>query len=486
MSDKQCLLTAISVLIVTVVLCFASTVEAGFVSDDFVLVNRIARDGYYLSWGGEAGSAFFRPVTTLSYLFDFLIWGNNAAGFHLTNIFWHLFSGIAVFLLFSLLMKQLQVRKSCLYALLSSVLFLSLASHSESVAWVSGRTDIIATALCLASLYFFYRQLGKKSILFSALALLLFPIGLLAKESVIITPLLWGLLLAYHFASHKENLRRNLSLVGFSALIAVVYLLFRAMTEDSLVSGIRYGGFLDLSPAGLAENLVRYTLRVLIPPFPLGLRELVTENPLIVPLFLLVLVLPVSIPLFRKAKLKQRNLLYLMAGCFLVSLLPVIGMKASLFDTQSERFLYLPGVFATGFFTVAIISLFKERKLSLIVIVCTIFLQGFFLHRSNENWTQAGRLCSGISESIAEYDADSIYILAIPDSFQGAYVFRNGLNEAVAMLTGEESSYIVICRISSYGDSLFSENEDRINLDETERTVITCVDGRMGRVEPSR
>lgn len=486
MSDKQCLLTAISVLIVTVVLCFASTVEAGFVSDDFVLVNRIAREGYYLSWGGEAGSAFFRPVTTLSYLFDFLIWGNNAAGFHLTNIFWHLFSGIAVFLLFSLLMKQLQVRKSCLYALLSSVLFLSLASHSESVAWVSGRTDIIATALCLASLYFFYRQLGKKSILFSALALLLFPIGLLAKESVIITPLLWGLLLACHSASHKENLRRNLSLVGFSALIAVVYLLLRTLFEDSLVSGIRYGGFLDLSPAGLAENLVRYTLRVLIPPFPLGLRGIVTENPIVVPVFLFALILPVSILAYRRVTKEQKNLLYLLAGCFFVSLLPVLGMKVSLFDTQSERFLYLPGVFASGFFTVAIISLFKERKLSLIVIVCTILFQGFFLHRSNENWTQAGRLCSGIVESIAEYDADSIYILAIPDSFQGAYVFRNGLNEAVAMLTGEESNYIVICRISSYGDSLSSNSGDSISLEDSHRIILTCISGRMERVEPSR
>lgn len=229
----------------------------------------------------------------------------------------------------------------------------------------------------------------------------------------------------------------------------------------------------------LAENLVRYMLRVMMPPFPLSLRGIVTENPIVVPLFLLALILPVSILLFRRAAPKQKNLLFLMAACFFVSLLPVLGMKASLFDTQSERFLYLPGVFATGFFTVAMISLFKERKLSLIVIVGTIFLQGIFLQRSNKNWVQAGKLCFGIAESVAEYDADCIYILAIPDSYHGAYVFRNGLNEAVTMLTAEESNYIVICRISSYGDSLFSGNEDRINLDETERTVITCVDGRI-------
>ncbi|MCK5786697.1 MAG: hypothetical protein KAH54_09085 [Candidatus Sabulitectum sp.] len=478
MSEKHCCFIAVLVLLITVVVCFYSTLRAGFVSDDYFLINRVASEGFYSGWGGN-GSVFFRPATTLTFLFDHSIWGTSSAGFHLTNLFWHLFAGIGLFLLYFLVMKQLPIIKPCLYATLSSVLFLVLASHSESVAWVSGRTDIIATVLCIASLYFFYRQLNKKSILFSTLALLLFPIGLLAKESVIITPLLWGLFLAYSSPSRGENLRRNLTLIGFSTLIAVAYFSFRIILGDGLVSGIRYGGFLDLSPAGFAENLVRYTLRVLLPPFPPGLRGVVTENPIIVLLFFVLLVLPVSILVYRRAEQKKKNLLFLMTGCFFASLLPVLGMKVSLFDTQSERFLYLPGVFASGFFTVAMISLFKESKLALILLICVIFLQGIFLHRSNENWAHAGRLCSTIAQSVSEHDADSVYILAIPDSYRGAYVFRNGLNEAVAMLKGGEPDYIVLYKISSYGDSLISENVNLIDLDETERTVITCVDGRM-------
>lgn len=193
--DKKCLLSTVLCILVTGILCFATTLNAGFVSDDFVLIQRIANEGYFSSWGGEAASTFFRPVTTLTYFVDYQLLGTNPAGYHLANIFWHMLSSIAVFILFYFLMKQIPLKKPCVYALLSSVLFLSLASHSESVAWVSGRTDIIATLLSLISLFFFNRQLNKPSVLYSMLALLFFMAGLLAKESVIITPLLWAALL---------------------------------------------------------------------------------------------------------------------------------------------------------------------------------------------------------------------------------------------------------------------------------------------------
>lgn len=137
-------------------------------------------------------------------------------------------------------------------------------------------------------------------------------------------------------------------------------------------SSIKYGGFLELSPLILAENLVRYTWRVLVPPLPLSLREFITGNPLIVPLALLVLVLPSLVLAFKRATSETRSFLYLMAGCFIISLLPVLGMKVSLFDTQSERFLYLPSVFASGFFTVSMTSLFKRSRFLPVTLVSAI------------------------------------------------------------------------------------------------------------------
>ncbi|MCK5133444.1 MAG: hypothetical protein KAR40_14985 [Candidatus Sabulitectum sp.] len=481
MSDKQCYVIAVLILLATVTLCFSETLSTGFVSDDFVLVNRVAGEGYFSSWGGGNRSVFFRPATTLSYLCDFQVWGVNPVGFHLTNLLWHFFAGFAVFLLFLVLIKPVDAGRPCLHAILTSVLFLSLTSHSESVAWVSGRTDIIATTLCLASAFFYYRQLDKPSMLHAVLALVLFSAGLLAKESVIITPLLWGLLLVYSLAQGKETLRRNLFLLGLSALIAAGYLVLRIVLNEGLVSNMRSGGFLDLSAVGVAENFVRYTFRVLIPPLPSGWRMVITNNPVLVPLVLLVLTVPVFAVLHRRASRVQKRLLLVLAGCYIVSLLPVLSMKVSLFDTQSERYLYLPGVFAAGFLTVSVVSLLKKSKTVLFILALVIPGQVFFLQKSNENWKQAGRLCSSIAQSVSAYDADSVIILSIPDSYRGAYVFRNGLNDAVTMLTGEEADYTVVSKINFCGDSLYSEGESRI-IPDPSRTVLAFVNGRMERI----
>ncbi len=467
------------ILLLSVVILYAGALDAGFVSDDFVLINRTANEGFYASWGGEANSTFFRPLTTLTYLLDFSLWGNNPVAYHATNLFWHFFVGLIVFYLLYFMAQELSLKKPHLFSLLSAILFLSLASHSESVTWVSGRTDVIATSFSIGSLFLFFRQLRKPSKLFSLLALFSFSIGLFAKESIIITPLLWCALLLYKLPEDKKTLIRNLKLVGFSLIIAILYLTFRFFFNNSLTSGMQYGGYFNLSLVDVLENLTRYLFRVYVPPLSYDLRETILANPIIIPVSILAFFLPLSVLVYKKASRKQIRFLVLMAGLFLLSLIPVLGMKVSLFDSQSERFLYLPSIFASGFFTVLTISLLKEGKLAIMVLICFIVFQGIFLHKSNRNWVEAGRLCSEISEIISEYDSDSIYIEAIPDSFNGAYVFRNGLNEAVELLTGNESDYVVIYYTNSYGDSLSSSAELPVILKNDVRLTINCYEGTL-------
>ncbi len=127
------------------------TLFFGFMSDDFVLVHRVVSEGYFTSWGGDTGDAFFRPVTVVSYFTDNLIWGLRPFGYHLTNLFWHIGCSILVCLLS---LRLFSCRRK---AVLAGFVFLLLGSHSESVSWVSGRTDLIAAAFGLASTVLFLR-----------------------------------------------------------------------------------------------------------------------------------------------------------------------------------------------------------------------------------------------------------------------------------------------------------------------------------------
>ena len=44
-------------------------------------------------------SAHYRPVQNISYMFDYLVWNTNTYGFHLSNILWHVASGVLLYLL---------------------------------------------------------------------------------------------------------------------------------------------------------------------------------------------------------------------------------------------------------------------------------------------------------------------------------------------------------------------------------------------------
>src|SRR4051812_5857514 len=47
----------------------------------------------------DSFSPHYRPVQNISYIFDYLIWNTDPYGFHLSNVLWHVGSGILLFLL---------------------------------------------------------------------------------------------------------------------------------------------------------------------------------------------------------------------------------------------------------------------------------------------------------------------------------------------------------------------------------------------------
>ena len=89
---------------------------------------------------------FYRPLTTLSYAIDQQIWNGNPFGFHLTNLLLHLGCVTLVFLL------ARRGGASAAAAAIAAGLFGLLPRLSESVGWISGRTDLLAGLSALAVL----------------------------------------------------------------------------------------------------------------------------------------------------------------------------------------------------------------------------------------------------------------------------------------------------------------------------------------------
>lgn len=125
---------------------------------------------------------YWHPVTWLSHMLDWNLFGANAAGYHLINLLLHI--GTALFL-FLLLHKT---TKNIWSSAFVSVLFALHPLRVESVAWAAERKDVLSMFFGMASLYAysFYNEDYKASKYF--ICLILFALSLMSKPLMVTLP----------------------------------------------------------------------------------------------------------------------------------------------------------------------------------------------------------------------------------------------------------------------------------------------------------
>jgi hypothetical protein len=133
---------------------------------------------------GAYGHPAYRPLRTASHAIEYSFFGLNPAGFRGVNIALHVLNGTLVFFLFRTLLRSPRP------ALLAAILFAIHPIQTESVAYISGRRDLLFTLFYLLGFacYVRYRESNRLRYLF--LAGLSYLLSLLSKEMAITLPLL--------------------------------------------------------------------------------------------------------------------------------------------------------------------------------------------------------------------------------------------------------------------------------------------------------
>ena len=182
---------------------FLPAMAMGFLGDDFVYVARFFHlpfsawprlfthewsDGI---WGQPLKE--LRPFAALSFMIDARVWGGWAPGHRLTNLVLHLAATACVV---RLAWRYSAGQRNA--ALIAGLIFAVHPAHAETVAWITGRADLLGTAAALAFLVAgetFSARGGRRPLL---LALLALGIGVFTKEFCLTVPLLlalrWALL----------------------------------------------------------------------------------------------------------------------------------------------------------------------------------------------------------------------------------------------------------------------------------------------------
>ena len=206
---KRKLQSQILLLTVVGILVYLPTFSNPFIWDDenIIVKNPYLRKGSPLReifsrdllYGSLPGSNFYRPLQTLSYRIDYFFWGTNPLGYHLSNFLLHLLISCLILIIltelsrprysevaagFSLRNNILskggdRLKTATIYPFvkiredsrlksfpaeflpfLVSVFFLVHPVHTEAVAYISGRADLLAATFIFLSLFFYLK--GEK------------------------------------------------------------------------------------------------------------------------------------------------------------------------------------------------------------------------------------------------------------------------------------------------------------------------------------
>jgi tetratricopeptide (TPR) repeat protein len=306
--------------------------------------------------------AYWHPLTWLSQMLGFQLFGMNSSMHHLMNLFFHIANSLLLFIVLNRMTGSLW--KSAFIAALFSIHPLNV----ESVAWISERKNVLSTFFWMLTILTYLRYNERPNFYRYLLTIFVFVLGLMSKPMLVTLPFVlllldyWPLnrftLLQLYYKEHgfrhlvdyesrlTQDLRLVLEKIPLLFLSAVsIYLSslsFQrfgvAISTVSVPMKLRIANALISYTAYLKKMVWPYKLAVYYPyPKVISMWEVAGAG-----LFM------ICVTLFALRRAKEKPYFALGWLWFIGTLFPVIGLvQAGLWPSIADRFTYVPliGVF---------------------------------------------------------------------------------------------------------------------------------------------
>lgn len=257
LSTQTQMVFASIIALLVILASWAGTLDCGFLLDDFLHIDYVSRalsgdwhdllSNFYSNWAGSDIMKSYRPLVSLSLFIDYLIWGANSWGFHLTNILMlivcSIFSGLITLELTGLNGNRMRA----IAAIWVALLFAIYPLHAESTAWIIGRVDLLCTMFYLISIFCYlrFRLLREKQ--YFLLSLIAFVASVFSKEPGVTVPVVITsaeLLLREHTrVSMPAELQRVLKAKRTTAVLTFWFVLGILFSLRFLFLGTMVGGY---------------------------------------------------------------------------------------------------------------------------------------------------------------------------------------------------------------------------------------------------
>jgi hypothetical protein len=419
------------------VLVFLPALWAGFAADDFTML--LTAHGVHWPLGpfsrNDLGAAhgaghFYRPLWVLANGAAVSVFGDRAGWLHLLNV--------ALYALVTVEVWALARHFVGRHAWIAGLAFALYPRHVESVAWVSGNTDLLATALVLGAVLCALSEspLGRRA----AAAAVFTTLAALTKEIGFLSPALAALAL---YGLRRPRREITTIVAATAGVLAVVF-----VVRTIAIGGL--GGYGDdpVTPLRVIGAAGSYAIAAVTPH---QLELLLHPWFALIPLGLLGVGAWRSETLWREAHaltgFKARSCLRAVAVglvWFVLALVPVLGQLLDLNNATGERLMFLPSVGLAIAFA-ALVPARPPRS-------AKVFLTGLAVAAAcltaygAAQWVAATDIAERtVTETAAlAPPGGELVLLSFPESYRNAHVFTNGLDRAL-LRAGHGDTLLAFC-----------------------------------------
>jgi hypothetical protein len=399
------------VFIAMAAILYGNTIALGMFSDDFVLAQK-ALAGEWLPQ-----ESLVRPIP-LGVWKVLLATTQSPAALHLLNITLHGLNAALVVIVAA------QIGVARVPAIAAGLFFLAFPGSVEAVVWPAAVHDLIVAACALTFLVLAGQPLTAIRMCAAAGVLI---VGLLSKESALAIPFI-GLVVFLDARSPRRTPGFWILLVGVA--MCAGYLALR-MTLVAI-------------PDSYAQAPSRYMIKEVLarPVATLSLpwtTAVFNAWPMIPFLWVMTCLMVVAKYAMSASKPATPQVIVRLLVAVIIAVLPLYSILFITPDLENGRYLYL----STAFWVIALVGMAsvsgRLTRTSIIAYaaVLAVSVAGVQVHLAA--WREAARVRERVllaAEKLFETTpCPSVSLGGAPDNVRGAFVFRNGLSEAVAART---------------------------------------------------
>src|SRR5436309_458104 len=375
-----------------------------------------------LRWMWTTHLGHYIPLTWMTLGLDYLLWGMNPVGYHLTNLLLHAANAVVFFFVVRrLLARALPSPSEHGYALAvsSGVAALVFAIHPlrvESVAWVTERRDVLSGLFYLVAILLYLRacERGARGRGWYWLSAAVFGCALLSKSMVVNLPVVLLILDFYPLrrlggavgwwsAPARRVYVEKIPFVLLAAAASAVALMAQ-LSHNTMVSVVQLSalGRLALSVYGLSFYLWKTVAPVNLSP----LYELPPAVNPWAPPFLLSYGLVVAITALVLALRRPLPGLPAAWVAYVVALLPVLGIFQSGPQIAAYRYTYLASLGWAILVSAGVLSHWRRRPFLFTgLAACVLFGLGILTWNQVQVWRDSEKLWT---HALATYPKSSI------------------------------------------------------------------------------